>query len=170
MIPLFLNLIDNIHFIYFIKRKVLKNSVLIVGILIILLTFRLQAQDKIFEFNFDDCTYEDATVSFPGITPSGSPGCICGVTGQSIDLNGSNDILVISNQANMHFEKDFTLEFYFWLDAPTQEVSIFSHRNGCTSLDSLMSLRYFAGSNDMLFELASSVNNYHSARAKLDYE
>lgn len=146
----------------------LKNIILTFSILGILSIISVQGQEKILEYNFDDCTYEDATASFPGITPLGSPTCICGINDQSINLNGTNDLLVIPTQANSRFEKDFTLEFYFWLDAPTQEISIFSHRNGCTSLDSLMSLRYFAGSNEMLFELASSVNNYHSARAKLD--
>lgn len=146
----------------------LKNRILTFSIFTLVLTFGLQGQEKEFEYNFDDCTYEDATISFPGITPLGNPTCVCGINEQSINLNGTNDFLVISDQANKYLEKDFTLEMYFWLDTPTQEVNIFSHRNGCTSLDSLMSLRYFSGSNEMLFELASSVNNYHSARAKLD--
>ncbi|MBK9736100.1 MAG: gliding motility-associated C-terminal domain-containing protein [Saprospiraceae bacterium] len=43
-----------------------------------------------------------------------------------------------------------------------------SHRNGCNSLDSLMSLRYFTTTNEILFEIASNVNNYHSVRTKLN--
>ncbi len=155
-------------FILFYKRSVLRNkifSIIIVSLIVISTSF---GQNKIFEFNFDDCSYEDAALSFPGITPVGNPNCVCGINTQSFDLNGTSDLLVISEQANIHFEKDFTLDLYFWMDGNSGEINIFSHRNGCTSLDSLMSLSYYSGSNEILFEIASSVNNYHSTRAKLD--
>jgi len=147
---------------------VLSNKIFIFIIFISLSSYTLFGQNKIFEYNFDDCSFEDAAISFPGITPVGNPACVCGINEQSFDLNGTSDLLVVSQQANIHFEKDFTLDMYFWMDRTDGEINLFSHRNGCTSLDSLMALSYFSEGNDILFEIASSVNNYHSARAKLD--
>lgn len=127
----------------------------------------INSQDVAFKYNFDDCTYEDSTSGFPGLTPGGSPQCVCGIGGKSIYLNGGNDFLSASNQANSLLSEDFTLDFYFWLEDLPGEVDILSHRNGCNSLDSLMALSYFSSSGELLFEIASNVNNYHSVRKKL---
>ena len=126
------------------------------------------AQESWFNYNFDDCTFEDSKIQFPGITPGGSPACECGLNMHSFKLDGVSDFLSISQQANVHLDVDFTLDFYFSLGAATGEIDILSHRNGCNNLDSLMTLRYFTSSNEILFEIASNVNNYNSVRAKLD--
>ena len=127
----------------------------------------LPAQEVVFRYNFDDCTYEDASIAFPGMTPGGSPLCVCGIGESSYFVDGSDDFLTVSNQANKLFDADFTLDFYFWMDDQIGETDIFSHRNGCASLDSLMALRYFSSTNELLFEIGSNVNNYHSVRSVL---
>ncbi|MBC7885999.1 MAG: hypothetical protein H7X99_11025, partial [Saprospiraceae bacterium] len=125
-------------------------------------------QDKVFEFNFNDCTFEDASVEFPGITPGGNPTCECGINGKSYHLDGTSDFLTVSNLSNSYLSENFTLDFYFWLDQSSGEIDIFSHRNGCSNLDSLMALRYFSTNNEILFEISSNVNNYFSVRAPIN--
>lgn len=125
------------------------------------------AQEVSFRYNFDDCTYEEASISFPGMTPGGNPQCVCGLGESSYYIDGGDDFLTVSNQANVLLDEDFTLDFYFWMDDQSGETDIFSHRNGCASLDSLMALRYFSATNELLFEIGSNVNNYHSVRSVL---
>lgn len=127
----------------------------------------ITAQEVSFRYNFDDCTYEEASISFPGMTPGGNPQCVCGLGESSYYIDGGDDFLTVSNQANVLLDEDFTLDFYFWMDDQSGETDIFSHRNGCASLDSLMALRYFSATNELLFEIGSNVNNYHSVRSVL---
>ncbi|MFZ1749527.1 MAG: gliding motility-associated C-terminal domain-containing protein [Saprospiraceae bacterium] len=127
----------------------------------------LHGQEVLFRYTFDDCTYEDSNIKFPGMTPSGKPVCVCGMEVKSYLLNGTDDHITMTSQANIHLETDFTLDFYFWKEPNSGEMDIFSHRFGCTTLDSLMALRYFSDTEELLFEIGSSINNYHSIRKKL---
>lgn len=136
--------------------------------MVVVLGTKAIGQNTIFYYNFDDCTFEDATTGFPGLTPAGDLDCVCGLNSQSFYMNGDTDYLTVSAQANVALSKDFTLDFYFTLDDPSGEIDIMSHRNGCTGIDSIMSLKYFSDTNELLFELASNVNNYHSVRTFLD--
>jgi len=155
------------------KIKVLKKINKIVRGFILLVSFVLFShpliftQEIAFRYNFDDCSYEDAIIGFPGITPGGSPECLCGLSKKSFYLDGSNDFLTLSNQVNPLLDEDFTLDLYFWIEDQNTESDIMSHRFGCTSLDSLMALRYLPSTNELLFEIASNVNNYHSVRKVL---
>ena len=115
-------------------------------------------------FNFDDCNFEEANAGFPGITPGGNPNCVCGLGSNSMYLDGIGDFLEISNQANILLDSNFTLDFYFWMDPQVGETDVFSLRSGCSSLDSLMTLRYFSDTDELLFEIGSDVNNYFSVR------
>lgn len=118
-------------------------------------------------FNFDDCNFEEANAGFPGITPGGNPNCVCGLGSNSMYLDGIGDFLEISNQANILLDSNFTLDFYFWMDPQVGESDVFSLRSGCSSLDSLMTLRYFSDTDELLFEIGSDVNNYFSVRKEL---
>jgi len=124
-------------------------------------------QEAHFNYTFDDCTFEDVESKFPGISPNGTPGCECGLGSKSMQLNGSSDHFTFSNQVNSLMDNDFTLDLYFLMDIRDGETDIFSHRNGCASLDSLMSLRYFSNTNELVFEIGSNVNNYFSIRQRL---
>lgn len=126
------------------------------------------AQPVLFHYDFDDCTFEESGIKFPGITPGGDPECICGMGAQSMNLDGVNDYLTISEQANIYLDSNFTYDFYFKMNEQAGETDIFSLRNNCTSLDSLMSLRYFSSSNELVFEIGSNINNYYTVREKLD--
>lgn len=141
---------------------------LCLAVLLILAPNILLGQNVIFKYSFDDCSFEDDAMSFPGLTPGGSPECVCGLGAKSYRLDGNDDILELSDQANSQMQNDFTFDFYFRLDNTSGEVDIFSLRNGCSGLDSLMSLRYFAANDEYVFEIGSNVNNYHTAKAKPD--
>ncbi len=128
----------------------------------------LIAQDLLFNYNFDDCTFEENSAIFPGITPGGNPKCVCGIGDKGFSLDGINDFLKLSSQANPYFDNNFTLDIYFKLENIPGETDIFSHRSSCNSLDSLMALRYFSSTNELLFEIGSNVGNYHSVRSILN--
>lgn len=122
----------------------------------------------IFYYDFDDCTYEDSGLNFPGLKPGGNPKCICGLGEKSIFLDGTNDYLSLDEQATLKMDSDFTFDFYFQMEDKIGEIDIFSIRNGCNNLDSMMSLRYFSNTNDLTFEMGSNVNNYFTVKKKLD--
>lgn len=125
-------------------------------------------QPVLFHYDFDDCTFEDSGIRFPGITPGGNPECVCGIGSKSISLDGVNDYLTLSEQSNFYLDSNFTFDFYFKMTDQIGETDIFSLRSNCISLDSLMSLRYFSGSNELVFEIGSNISNFFSIREKLD--
>lgn len=131
-------------------------------------TDRIASQNVIFNYSFDDCSFEDASMSFPGLTPGGNPQCVCGLGSKAYSLDGTSDHLDFTGQVNSLLENNFTLDFYLKPEFTGGESDIFSLRNGCLGLDSLMSLRYFAASDEYVFEIGSDVNNYHTAKAKPD--
>lgn len=144
------------------------NKTFFLAFILMLNVGSVLSQNVVFRYNFDDCTYEDATMSFPGMTPGGAPQCVCGLGTKSIALDGIDDYLELSDQVNSQMLGDFTFDFYFKLEKKSGEVDIFSLRNGCSGLDSLMSLRYFASNDEYVFEIGSDVNNYHTAKTKPD--
>ena len=123
---------------------------------------------EVFHYDFDDCTYEDSGLRFPGMIPGGSPECVCGLGEKSLYLDGANDFVSLDPQATLKMDSNFTLDFYFQLDNIGVEVDIFSIRFGCNNLDSMMSFRYFNNTNDLAFEMGSNTNNYFSVKKKLD--
>lgn len=127
------------------------------------------AQPVLFHYDFDDCTFEDNGIIFPGIAPGGNPQCVCGMGEKSISLDGINDYLTLSEQSNIYLDSNFTFDFYFSMNEQVGgDTDIYSLRNNCTSLDSLMSLRYFPSTNELIFEIGSNINNYFSVRQKLN--
>ena len=84
--------------------------------LLILLTIPLFSQLEpglIAYFPFDDCTPRDSS----GVTGSGafigSPDCVCGVSGNAIELNGFDEEILLLGQINNAFESgDFTVSMY----------------------------------------------------------
>lgn len=136
----------------------------------ILFCVGLSAQEAYFEYTFDDCSFEDTFQRFPGITPGGVPKCVCGLGTNSIELDGDKQFLTFSSQVNPLMDVDFTLDMYFFMEIQDGETDIFSIRNGCGGLDSMMALRYFSNTNEILFEIGSNVNNYYSVRKKLSSE
>lgn len=132
-----------------------------------MLANNIKSQALVSSYTFNDCSLADQAGVFPDIVVGGDPQCQCGVGSNGLVLDGNDDFLALSNTMNPFMDKDFTLDFYFWMDRNAGETDIFSLRNGCSNLDSLMSLRYFSDTDELLFEISSNVNNYHFARKKL---
>lgn len=124
-------------------------------------------QELHFSFDFDDCSFEDSNSKFPGITPGSNLLCTCGLGAKSVSLDGNDDFLTFSKQVNPLLDSNFTFDFYFSMEGKDGETDIFSLRNGCTGLDSLMALRYSSATNELVFEIGSSVNNYYTVRKQL---
>lgn len=120
-----------------------------------------------YTFDFDDCTFEEQGMTFPGITPGGNPTCVCGIGGQGYRLNGVDDFLEFSQQLIPLMDEDFTLDFYFFLEDKSSNFDILSLRETCISFDSLMSLRY-SSTGDLIFEMSDPTGRFYSLRTKLD--
>ncbi|KXK37655.1 MAG: gliding motility-associated C-terminal domain-containing protein [Saprospiraceae bacterium] len=134
----------------------------------ILYTLAGFSQNAYYLYNFDNCGPESSVTDFPDILLGGDPQCRCGIGENGIFLDGQDDYLQIDKATNVLFSSDFTLDFYFMLSDPSGELDIMSLRNECGRLDSMMQLRYFSNTNELIFEMSSNINNYFGAKAQLD--
>ena len=133
-----------------------------------LLSLNVTGQNLHFSYDFDECDFEDSNTNFPAIIPNGNPSCVCGLGENSMQLDGLNDYLEFDPTANALFSSNFTLDFYFWLDETDGIMDIMSLRTGCGKLDSMMQLRYYTGTNELDFEIGSSINNFFAFKSKLN--
>lgn len=133
-----------------------------------LLSLNVTGQNLHFSYDFDECDFEDSNTNFPAIIPNGNPSCVCGLGENSMQLDGLNDYLEFDPTANALFSSNFTLDFYFWLDKTDGVMDIMSLRTGCGKLDSMMQLRYYTGTNELDFEIGSSINNFFAFKSKLN--
>jgi len=128
----------------------------------------LFGQNLQFSYHFDDCGLNDASQNFPSIKTGGNPICVCGIGENSFQLDGSDDYFEFDSITNALFSNNFTLDFYFSLDKINGDMDIMSLRSGCGKLDSLMQLRYFSNTNELVFEIGSNINNFYAYKSKLD--
>ncbi len=131
------------------------------------MTLQSDAQSPSFKYGFNDCTGEAVGAVVPGITILGSPPCICGPKGSSYNLDGIDQSFRAPSLINPGFKEDFTFDFYFTNPFPLAETHLM-YVGTCASIDSLMRLRYFEDSDDYLFEISGSVNNFFTAKFKVD--
>jgi gliding motility-associated-like protein len=120
-------------------------------------------------YAFDQCNgKESSAISEDALIPGGTS-CECGISGKAIELNTDGQFITLPNSNNKFFEsKNMTLDFYFTITNTSGEVEILSIKNGCNSLDSIIRVRYFANSEEVIFDLASNINNLFKSKFKLN--
>lgn len=130
-------------------------------------TLNISAQKSpLVSYSFDACDAAGAGISGYDATMNGTLDCVCGLVGESFSFNGGGDALVFPDTLNALFFDDFSIDFYFSLTGVTDVTDILSHRNACNS-DSIIALRYFPNSNELLLELAKDIAGYEFVRVEL---
>lgn len=128
-------------------------------ILLLLITFvsltHLHGQENAI-YSFNDCSLSDATGQQADAITTGSPDCECGVIENGLYFDGSNDNLIFPAEIDSLMEEDFTISFYFRLEAATNITDIFSVRATCTS-DSLVAFQYLPTENQWQLQIGNTV-------------
>lgn len=122
---------------------------------------------QIGNYNFNNCDFSDANGIFSDGNTIFPPSCDCGLEGDGLYLNGSDDHLIFPSEIDSLMEEDFTISFYFQLDQATTLTDILSVRGSC-NLDSFMSLRYNPSNESLSFELAQTIGDIQSESVSLD--
>lgn len=142
------------------------SIVILLGLISI--TFDTFGQTPV-KFEFGQCTIKDASGTLPNGFSGGAPQCVCGLTNNSFQLNGA-DTLFFANQFSTLFSaENFTFDTYFTISNSSGNVDVFSVVGGdCTKVDSSMSLKYFAATDELFFVMGSNVNNLITVKSKID--
>ena len=125
----------------------------------ILLIFCINADGQktpLVSYSFDACDLTGAGISGYDATMTGSLDCVCGLAGESFLFDGGSDGIIFPDTLNELFFGDFSIDFYFSFSGITDATDILSHRSACTS-DSIISLKYFPNTNELLLEMAKSI-------------
>ena len=123
--------------------------------------------DKSAIFTFNDCSGINSGDFGGDAEPMGDAGCECGVSGNSVSLDGNNDRIALPDTLREIFDDDFTVSFYFSTRNTMGTVDIFSYRSSCNA-DSAMSIRYVPMTNELRVELVKDFNNLINLQAYLD--
>lgn len=145
----------------------MNNSIKIFQIVLLTLAYTLiYGQSPIVSYDFDNCDASNAIgTGFDGQI-NGAVDCLCGLNGQSVEINDLGENIKFSSDLIDIFSDAFTIDFYFSLNNVSDVIDILSYRNDCGT-DSLMSLKYFPANNKLLFELSKNIAGYASVETQL---
>ncbi len=115
------------------------------------------------KYSFDQCNANSTPSGFDGVIDP-SVGCDCGLEGESLVFNNDGGVRFSSDLLEV-FSSDFTIDFYLSLGNVSSVTDIMSYQYECNS-DSLMSLKYFPNSNEIILELAKNISSYESIVSK----
>jgi len=141
-------------------------------ILLISLTLPLFAQLEaglIAYYSFDDCTPSDSS----GVTGSGAfvgfPNCVCGVSGNAIELNGFDQEMLMLGRINNSFESgDFTISMYIKSTSAAGTQSLLNKRQNC-GVDNSLGIRLNPAANSISVELSESNTQMGNVTGSLDF-
>lgn len=126
----------------------------------ILNSYTIYAQS--FEFNFDNC---DASSNIGSGSFIGNPSCECGIEGQSVLLDGSNDGIILPDTLLSYLKNDFTIDLYVEnQNSGNSQIDIFSIGSDC-GFDSLLTIKRLLSTNQILVELINNNGEYYSIRS-----
>ena len=142
-------------------------------LLLVVITLPLFAQLEpglIAYFPFDDCSPRDSS----GVTGSGafigSPDCVCGVSGNAIELNGFDEEILLLGQINNAFESgNFTISMYIKSTSAAGTQSLFNKRETC-GVDNSLGIRLNPAANNVSVELSESSTQSANVTGSLDFE
>ncbi len=100
----------------------------------------IQSQSVEAQFDFNNCSFQDATNSYGEPTTTASPNCTCGVTGDALSFTGTESLNF--PDLDMALQGDFTMSFYFFPKGDTMIMDIISITNDVCNYDSTMHITY----------------------------
>lgn len=126
----------------------------VVALIVVVLHFALfpasataQTTDKLIAYySFDDCTANDSSGNGRNGIVEGNPGCDCGVQGDALMLDGTDDYVLLLGFDNFFITTDFTISFYMKATSPLGTQDLISKREACDE-NHAFSIRYTPSSN-----------------------
>lgn len=119
-------------------------------------------------YPFDDCSATDQSGNGANGAVRGTPGCECGVSGQSLKFNDASEGLIFLGSLNNLFnKKDFSVSFFFKPTAFAGVQTIIHKRASC-SLENYFNVQLVAGNNTINVGMVE--NNSKSANASSQLE
>lgn len=121
------------------------------------------------DFSFDNCTINDRTGNTPIITSGAPLVCDCGINGEALVFDGSNQYVDLSESsaASLFTRIQFSISFYFRPTGNAGQMVLFSKKDNCLSTRGF-SIKYNAASREIIAEFEESSNNRLTLRAILD--
>ncbi len=131
------------------------------AIISLLIFWTSPSQAQLILANFDGCELQTGIGTG---TIFGNPACECGLEGQSMYFDGSDDGIVMPDTTIRFLERDFTIDFYIDSDNTGNGlIDILSIGNQC-GLDSLITLKHQLITNELFLELYNINGDYYNIR------
>lgn len=120
-------------------------------------------------YSFDNCDATDDTGGGSDGVIVGSPGCGCGVSGNSLELDGLNDYVLFLGSVNNYFDTDnLTISFYFKSFGSPLAQDILSKQEDCGT-DNALSIVYTPTFNSVTATMSEDASKKSEADATLDF-
>lgn len=139
----------------------------LLGIILLVCTFYALQGQEVVSYPFNDCNFADEGGIYGPASGAITPDCeACGPEGDGLFFNGNLDHLVFPEALDTLLYTDFTLSFYFNLQATSQLTDLFSIRKEC-NFDSLLAVSYDPVENEIITTLSRNISDYKIINAPL---
>ncbi len=120
-------------------------------------------------YSFDNCDATDDTGNGSDGVIIGTPSCVCGVSGNGLELDGIDDYIIFLGLVNNYFDTDnVSISFYFKSFGSPLVQNIFSKREDCGE-DNILSINYTPGLNTVTAYLSEHSDKKNNAVGTLDF-
>jgi gliding motility-associated-like protein len=119
----------------------------------------------LFYMSYDSCVAEDVSGQERDVLSEGTPECICGPEGNSVELNGMSERIAIQDTFNF-FNLAFTMSFYFKPYRMDRRMLIMSRAESCGNTG--LWIYYDGGTNTITVEMSESIGQRLFLSAELD--
>ncbi len=120
-------------------------------------------------YSFDNCDATDDTGGGSDGIIVGTPDCVCGVSGNALELDGLNDYILFLGAVNNYFDTDnLSISFYFKSFGSPLAQDILSKRENCGP-DNTLSVVYTPTTNTLSCEMSEDFSKSSNATGTLDF-
>ena len=129
------------------------------------------ANGLVAHYSFDDCQNrgKDETGNNTNAVIQGNPNCVCGVSGNALEIDGVDDHLIFLGGVSNAFNTiDFSVSLYIKPTSGGGIQDIISKKEACTD-DRAFSMSYVAGSNFVRAQLSQDEMRLTKLNAQLDF-
>ena len=119
------------------------------------------------DYNFNDCSLDDASGQFAPATTVSTPDCVCGLIENGLYFDGNLDNVVFDENIDSTFQEDFTISFYFKLEDASTNIDIISIKNSC-DLDSIFDMVYRPASNKLQIQIGNNLSSLEAREIVID--
>ncbi|MGB1217177.1 MAG: LamG-like jellyroll fold domain-containing protein, partial [Saprospiraceae bacterium] len=121
-------------------------------------------------YSFDNCDAVDESGNGSDGQILGSPNCVCGVSGNALELDGVNDHVIFLGIVNNYFDEgNFAISFYFKSFGSPFPQDILSKREDCTPNNSF-NVNFIPNQNAINNVLGESPSKIAEAQGILDFD